>query len=60
MKGMMEVIYCPIEFELTDGFTKALKLYIFIYLWDKLCLISMHDYGLKGVYKMINPYHDCS
>jgi len=50
MKGMLEVIYCPTECQLTDVFTKALKIDKFVYLRDKLGLISLFGYGLNGVY----------
>lgn len=39
-KGMIEVVYCPTEAQLADGFTKALKIDKFSYFRDKLGLIE--------------------
>jgi hypothetical protein len=39
-KGMIEVVYCPTEAQLADGFTKAIKIDKFSYLRDKLGLIE--------------------
>ena len=39
-KGMIEVMYCPAEVQLADGFTKVLKLDIFAYLRERLGLIE--------------------
>jgi len=39
-KGMIEVVYCPTEAQLADGFTKPLKIDIFSFLRDKLGLIE--------------------
>jgi len=39
-KRMIEVEYCPIEAQLADGFTKALKIDKFTCLRDKLGLIK--------------------
>jgi len=39
-KGMIEVVYCPTEAQLADGFTKTLKIERFSYLRDNLGLIE--------------------
>jgi len=39
-KGMIEVVYCPTEAQLADGFTKPLKIDRFTCLRDKLGLIE--------------------
>jgi len=39
-KGMIDVVYCPTEAQLKDGFTKALKIDRFSYLRDMLGLIE--------------------
>ena len=39
-KGMIEVVYCPTEAQLADGFTKTLKIDKFAFLREKLGLIE--------------------
>ena len=46
---MMEITYCPNEFQLANGFT---KIDIF-QLWGKLGLISLQDNGLNGLFSQL-------
>lgn len=49
MKGMFEVIYFPTKGQLVNGFTKAFKNYIFVFLSEQLELSYVEVYGLVSV-----------
>jgi len=40
---MVELRYCPIELQLADGFTKAVKLYRFEFLRKKLGVFNIQQ-----------------
>ncbi|PNX82887.1 copia protein [Trifolium pratense] len=43
MNGIIEVVYCPTEEQLADGFTKAVKLDRFEYLRKQLNSTDVHN-----------------